>query len=270
MHGYTAQQVREAERPHLEAGEPLMERASRGLAERIRGLIAARLAARGEAPGSGVRVLVLVGSGSNGGDGLFAGALLAGWGHEVIALTLGSRVHEAGRDAAVAAGVRLVGAGGADAVLDTLASGVLPVEVVMDALLGTGAAAGAAPAAALRGEARRVVQLLRAVTLAGADPVEAVPLGGYAPETAAALLQAAPVRVAPAVVAVDLPSGLDPDTGDTDGLILPADLTVTFGGVKAGLLRGHGPQLAGEVVLVPIGIEADLALLEPAVTVGSA
>jgi hypothetical protein len=56
-------------------------------------------------------------------------------------------------------------------------------------------------------------------------------------------------------VAVDLPSGLDPDDGTTDGVVLPAAITVTFGGVKAGLRRGSGPELAGRVVLVDLGLE---------------
>jgi NAD(P)H-hydrate epimerase len=55
-------------------------------------------------------------------------------------------------------------------------------------------------------------------------------------------------------VAVDLPSGLHPDDGTTaDGLVLPAAVTVTFGGVKLGLTKEQGPALSGAVVWVEFG-----------------
>ena len=72
----------------------------------------------------------------------------------------------------------------------------------------------------------------------------------------------------PAVLAVDIPSGIHPDDGTVpDPTVLPADVTVTFGGYKAGLLQGEGARLAGDVRLVTIGIEDDLARLPPAVRI---
>ncbi|WP_431798381.1 NAD(P)H-hydrate epimerase [Microbacterium kunmingense] len=65
------------------------------------------------------------------------------------------------------------------------------------------------------------------------------------------------------VLAVDLPSGLDPDTGDADDLVPAADETVTFGGVKAGLARGRGPALSGRLTLVDIGLTPGLAAAAP-------
>lgn len=56
------------------------------------------------------------------------------------------------------------------------------------------------------------------------------------------------------VVAVDVPSGVDADTGDCAGAAVQAETTVTFGGYKLGLLVGAGPAAAGEVVLVDIGL----------------
>jgi hypothetical protein len=67
-------------------------------------------------------------------------------------------------------------------------------------------------------------------------------------------------------VAADLPSGLHPDSGEADAVVLPADVTVTFGAVKAGLLRGRGPELSGRLVLVDLGLEPHLRRLQPAVT----
>ncbi|RBY90050.1 bifunctional ADP-dependent NAD(P)H-hydrate dehydratase/NAD(P)H-hydrate epimerase [Blastococcus sp. TF02A-26] len=56
------------------------------------------------------------------------------------------------------------------------------------------------------------------------------------------------------MVAVDLPSGVDPDTGAVEGEAFPAQHTVTFGAVKPGLVVGEGRAHAGEVHLVDIGL----------------
>jgi hydroxyethylthiazole kinase-like uncharacterized protein yjeF len=90
-------------------------------------------------------------------------------------------------------------------------------DLVLDGILGIGARGG------LRGRAREVVASL--------------------------------VSAAPRTVAVDLPSGLDPDDGTTDGVVLPAETTVTFGAVKSGLARGSGRELAGRILLVELGLE---------------
>ena len=74
------------------------------------------------------------------------------------------------------------------------------------------------------------------------------------------------LREQPFVVAVDLPSGLDPDDGTADAAVLAADVTVTFGALKAGLVRGRGPELSGLVHLVDLGLEPYLRLAHPAVT----
>lgn len=56
------------------------------------------------------------------------------------------------------------------------------------------------------------------------------------------------------VVAVDLPSGVDADTGAVAGPAVHADVTVTFGALKPGLLVGTGAECAGEVRWVDIGL----------------
>lgn len=56
------------------------------------------------------------------------------------------------------------------------------------------------------------------------------------------------------VLAVDLPSGLDGDTGRMLGYALPAAMTATLGAVKQGLIKPPGRKLAGKVVLVDIGL----------------
>jgi hydroxyethylthiazole kinase-like uncharacterized protein yjeF len=61
------------------------------------------------------------------------------------------------------------------------------------------------------------------------------------------------------VVAVDLPSGVDADTGVVEGAAIQADVTVTFGTLKPGLLIDPGARRAGVVELVDIGLGPYLA-----------
>lgn len=61
----------------------------------------------------------------------------------------------------------------------------------------------------------------------------------------------------PAVVAVDVPSGIGVDDGTVDGPVLAAQRTVTFGAPKVGLLAGPAAALAGDVTVVDIGLSPD-------------
>lgn len=209
---YTAEQVRAAEAPSLAVGVPLMARASAALA----GVVAGSLAGP-------ARILVLAGGGDNGGDALFAAALLAQReGLLVDVLAVSDRAHTAGLAAALAAGVRRT----------TLAeAAATDYAVVLDGILGIGASADPA----LRGPAREAVEALLPAVLEGRTRA----------------------------VAVDLPSGLHPDTGAADGAVLPATTTVAFGAVKHGLVAGRGPELAGGLVLVDIGLGPRLAGAPP-------
>lgn len=245
---WTAAQVREAERPHLEAGEPLMQRAADGLATVVREVLRASSVRRG---GRTPRVLLLVGSGNNGADALYAGESLARElvpaGGVVSVVRAGSRVHQEALAAALEAG----------AVLDDVerwcdrsaVSERLPgYDVVLDGLVGTGS-----HGPGLRGDALRVVQAMLGVGV-GAGPL------------AGAGVSAGASGASPVVVAVDVPSGIGVDDGTVpDPLaVLAADVTVTFGGYKVGLLVAPASLLAGRLVLVDIGIGAELARLPPA------
>ncbi|MDR6907003.1 hydroxyethylthiazole kinase-like uncharacterized protein yjeF [Agromyces sp. 3263] len=222
--GYSAEQVRAAEAPHLAAGEPLMLRAAAALAGVIR-----REAGRSDAAGG--PVVLLVGSGDNGGDALFAGAELAGDGMAVTAIPASERIHADGAVAARTAGVRFQGRDDAAAVDRALRSAAL----IVDGLLGTGTSA----APALRGTARDLV---------------------------AAAMPIVEERGIP-VVAVDLPSGIHPDDGSVpDPTVLRAEVTVTFGAVKAGLLLEPGASRAGRIELVDLGLGPELAAMTPLVT----
>ena len=222
--GYSAAQVRAAEAPHLAAGEQLMLRAAAALAGVIR-----REAGRSDAAGG--PVVLLVGSGDNGGDALFAGAELAGDGIAVVAVAASERMHAGGAAAAREAGVRFLHRDDAVAVERALRSSA----IVVDGLLGTGTSS----APALRGPARNLV---------------------------AAAMPIVEERGIP-VVAVDLPSGIHPDDGSVpDPTVLSADITITFGAVKAGLLLEPGASRAGRIELVDLGFGPELAAMTPLVT----
>lgn len=200
---HTADQVRAAEAVAL-ARTPegaLMQRAATGLAT-----VCLRLAGRAV----GLRVTLLVGSGDNGGDALWAGATLARRGAAVTGLLLDpDRAHPAGLAALRRAGARVVTA--ADA------AGLDRADLVLDGITGIGGRGGLRPAAA------------DAVGRAVAGP---------------GLL-----------VAVDVPSGVDADTGVVEDGAFPAQHTVTFGAVKPGLVVGEGRGHAGVVHLVDLGLE---------------
>ncbi|MFC1484180.1 NAD(P)H-hydrate dehydratase [Candidatus Neomarinimicrobiota bacterium] len=59
------------------------------------------------------------------------------------------------------------------------------------------------------------------------------------------------------VLAIDIPSGLITDTGEIAGSVIKADVTVTMGYPKLGLLINVGPDLAGRLVVADIGFESD-------------
>ncbi len=58
------------------------------------------------------------------------------------------------------------------------------------------------------------------------------------------------------VVALDIPSGLQADTGAVAGPVVHAQVTLTYIGLKQGLLTGRGPAVCGEVVLDDLDIPA--------------
>jgi NAD(P)H-hydrate epimerase len=62
-----------------------------------------------------------------------------------------------------------------------------------------------------------------------------------------------------AVLAVDIPSGVDGDSGVASGSPLRADVTVTMAALKTGLVQGDGPMLAGRVEVVDIGVDPSRA-----------
>jgi hydroxyethylthiazole kinase-like uncharacterized protein yjeF len=200
-HAYDVDTVRAAERA-LMATLPtgtLMQRAAAGLAA-----TSARLLGHVY----GARVALLVGSGDNGGDALFAGALLARRGAVVSAVLVGDRAHVDGLAALRAAGGRVAAA-----------PALADADLVLDGIVGIGGKG------ALRDDAVAALQLLNPDAI---------------------------------VVAVDVPSGVDADTGEVAGVAVRAHATVTFGAWKRGLLVDPGAQHAGATELVDIGLAPHL------------
>lgn len=194
-HYYTADAIRAAEAPLL-ASQPdgaLMRRAAHGLAAAV----AAELRARFHAV-AGRQVCAVVGSGDNGGDALWAAALLRRRGVTASAVLLNpDRAHAAGLAAFRRAGGRVVAA-------------IPPAtDLVIDGVVG----------------------------ISGRGPLRA---------DAAAVFDAC----AAPVVAVDIPSGLDVQTGAADGPHVRAALTVTFGGLKP----VHALGECGRIEFIDIGL----------------
>jgi ADP-dependent NAD(P)H-hydrate dehydratase / NAD(P)H-hydrate epimerase len=184
----------------------------------------------------GAPVVLLVGGGNNGGDALYAGARLARRGAAVTAVLLAPERAHAGGLAALTAAGGRVLPAGGAADREAALAATRAARLVLDGIVGIGGSGGLRPAAA-------------ALAAAAADAT---------------------------VVAVDVPSGVDADTGAVPGEAVRADVTVTFGGLKPGLLVGAGAEHAGAVRLVDIGLgpylppaavrvldDADAALLLP-------
>lgn len=163
-------------------------------------------------------LLVLCGPGNNGGDGYGAARVLASWGRPVRVLDLAPRP----------------ASGEATRLERDLCGRVLKVEVLHGDLRSLGAALAASAG---------LIDALFGVGLAR-------PLEGWWRD-AIACVNAARLPT----LAVDLPSGLDADTGEALPLCVRADLTATLAAPKLGISSGMpGAVHAGHVVEVDIGL----------------
>jgi hydroxyethylthiazole kinase-like uncharacterized protein yjeF len=224
IRAYDVATVRAAEEAAMAALPPgaLMQRAAAGLATVV---LDELRASRGRVYGG--RVLLLVGAGSNGGDALWAGARLLRRGVRVDAVLVADRAHQEGLAAFTAAGGRSYDASSASlgAPATHLPSRGHParfsaalfssLDVVVDGVLGIGGRAGLAE------EVSKLVAQLPDVP----------------------------------VVAVDLPSGVEPDSGACPASAVQATRTVTFGTLKPCLLLPPASVAAGRLDLVDIGLE---------------
>lgn len=187
--------------------------------------------------------LVLCGPGNNGGDGLALARRLDNAGHRVVVALAASAARYAGDARTNLCIVERMGLPLADVSahdarsgLDALVRRYAPggsVALLVDALLGTGS------------------------TRAPEEPIASVIAWINATRRASARAR---------VLAVDIPSGLDCDTGlplapgNAERATVRADVTVTFAGLKRGFLDPRSREFTGEVVVGDIG--APRALLE--------
>ena len=164
----------------------------------------------------GARVEVIAGTGKNGGDGLAVARYLSAMGFRVHVILVGKPrdVEDPSAKQQLAAVQKMTDSLEFSSLQDS--SQLKPVEsdFVIDALLGTG----------VKGDLRQ--PLLAAVRMVNKSK-------GFK-------------------ISVDLPSGLDTDTGEPHGESVKADLTVSLYRKKIGLTKS--PTLAGEVIVLPIGI----------------
>jgi len=89
------------------------------------------------------------------------------------------------------------------------------------------------------------------------DAILGTGLSGTVREPYAAAIAAINTAGAP-ILAIDIPSGLDANTGDVLGVCVRADRTATFALPKIGFTRSHGPEMTGGVTVVDIGVPGEI------------
>ena len=195
----------------------LMENAGRAFAEEVREWMDGV---------TGKNVLVLVGPGNNGGDGLVAARYLHDWIANVYVFLCSPRSESDPN-------LKLV----IDRELDPIAAyeeeglaalreGLRSAEVVVDAVLGTGRSRP------ISGNIEAIISEVRKAKESNPN-----------------------LRVA----AMDLPSGVDADSGQGDQAGLPADFTVALGYPKIGMFAFPGASMTGRLAVADIGIPEDLS-----------
>ncbi len=168
------------------------------------------------------RIQILCGSGNNAGDGYVLASLLhaetAASGQQIEVLRVGKRP-KSGHTASRA--YRLAERAGVSiTAVSDVQQLAINADLVVDALLGTG----------MTGELRDVFSAaIRAINAAESR-----------------------------ILSLDVPSGMNPDTGNADGAIVQADMTLSFIGAKRGLVTGAGKAATGTLMLDRLGLsEAD-------------
>ncbi len=192
--------------------------------------------ARSVAGTDSVSVLIIAGRGNNGGDGLVAARLLTKHGMDVLVWLL-AKPTELSPD--VLTNFERLKESGAqiqiisdEVSFDSLATDAKPTFIV-DAVLGTGLAREVV------GLPRRAIEFMNSSSAS--------------------------------IVAADIPSGLNSDSGLPQGTAVKAKATATFGLPKCGLFVAEGPEHAGKIQVIDIGIppeeiakvDSNLNLIEP-------
>jgi hydroxyethylthiazole kinase-like uncharacterized protein yjeF len=215
----TTQEMIDLERQSDKAGVPpnlLMEYAGLAIARHIHRLI-------GNVAGRDI--VVLVGPGNNGGDGLVAARHLRDWGARVCVYLPSKRKDNDKNFQLVKERVIRVVLAENDKKYVDLHRALSSADVVVDAIFGTGK--------------------LR-------------PISGAIKDILNRVRDAKKIRPEMKIVAVDLPSGVDSDSGAADPATLAAELTITLGYPKVGLFYSPGSELIGNLIIADIGIPSNL------------
>lgn len=222
----TADQMRTIEdRSEDEAGVPkdtLMETAGLGFAKRVRDQVRHI---------KGAPILVIVGPGNNGADGLVSARHLQRWGANVTAyLVRDRRTPDPKLDLAVDADVHIISTS-ADDDLAIFKKLLGSAHAVVDSVLGIGSVR---------------------------------PLEGIVKDIFAELKKAKAKNPTMRIVAMDVPTGLNSDTGEFDPAGVAPDVTVTLGYPKTGLFEYPGADSIGELIIegigLPNGLDTDVTL----------
>ncbi|MEM7346327.1 MAG: NAD(P)H-hydrate dehydratase [Chloroflexota bacterium] len=236
MYIVTAKQMQVAESKANDVGhsyDQMMEQAGRAVAEVITSHVEASSNKVTHLP-----ILILVGPGNNGGDGLVAARYLAQKGAKVI-LYIWNRALTNDPNWERLKGVTVESIFSNDSTSDSDLSTVLETAtIIVDALLGTGVSRP------IKGS---LGQLLDQIKTSIAERHSLASPAYFDPTRPSSDKKAVPF-----VTAVDLPSGLNSDTGIIDPYTLPADLTVTFGAAKYGHIIMPGPTVVGQLVIADI------------------
>ena len=173
---------------------------------------------------AGCDILVLAGPGNNGGDGLVAARHLRDWGARVCVYLPVKRKDDKNLQLVKERVIRVILAEDDKKYAD-LNTALSTADVIVDAIFGTGK--------------------LR-------------PISGAVKDILKRVRDEKKRRPGMRIVAVDLPSGVDSDSGEADPATLAADLTITLGCPKIGLFYSPGSELIGKLDIVDIGIPLNL------------
>jgi NAD(P)H-hydrate epimerase len=180
----------------------------------------------------GKRIVAVCGTGNNGGDGFVAIRHLAGYLTKTTVVLLGSPSEIKSEEAKLNWGiiqkmdsVEVIIVAGTDAVTGQVQKKILSSDIVLDAIFGTGI--------------KRQVKEPHASAIDSINKSKAY------------------------VLSIDIPSGLDPNTGLTYDKCVKADATITFHRIKEGLTSRHARKFTGPVYVEWIGIplEAERGVL---------
>lgn len=193
-----------------------------GLMDRAAGHLARGIVAAG-GHGYGLKVAIVVGKGNNGGDGWAVARRLREHGATAWVIAPDGVEVAVSDEAAANRAAWLASGGRSSPGLDDLSAALAWCDVAVDALLGTGTTG------APREPAATAVAALRQAHAEGTT-----------------------------VVACDIPTGVNADDGAAEpGTAVVADVTVTFGGIKRGLLLHPGAAHVGRIVVGDLGRRYD-------------